>query len=209
MLLSTECQAADVRAATTRLRSERWGDAPSPTHPRQRRGPTRRSVRALIQPHEGTGPDVGDAHLGLRPPCAVEHDGGAAAASDPRFHEWGSYRDTLNTRTLQRALSRRYRRRTARYPLHSSLRDALFADLAGQLVAYDALCRAWEERRVRVRERLISLVDDPTRSLTPETRDELARLGRPPSWPPLRAWWSRTSARCRPLWDRGIADVRR
>ncbi len=109
-----------------------------------------------------------------------------AARDDwPRLQEWGSYRGALNTRTLRQALSRRYRRRTMRYPLHSSLRDALFADLAGQLVAYDALCHAWEERRARVRERLAPLLDDPGRPLTPKTRDELTRLGRPPAWPTL------------------------
>ena len=109
----------------------------------------------------------------------------AARADWPRLQEWGSYRGTLNTRTLRQALSRRYRRRITRYPLHSSLRDALFADLAGQLVAYDALCRAWEERRARVRERLAPLLEDPARPLTPQARDELARLGRPPAWPTL------------------------
>jgi len=103
----------------------------------------------------------------------------------PRLGEWGSYHDALHTRTLRQALSRRYRRRTMRYPLHSSLRDALFADLAAQLVAYDALCHAWEDRRAHVRERLAPLLDDPARPLTPEARDELARLGRPPAWPTL------------------------
>ena len=109
-----------------------------------------------------------------------------AARDDwPRLKEWGSQRGALNARTLQQALGRRYRRRTTRYPLHSSLRDALFADLAAQLVAYDALCRAWEDRRARVREHLAFLLDDPNRPLTPAARDELTHLGRPPSWPSL------------------------
>jgi len=81
----------------------------------------------------------------------------AAAVLDGAAREWDQVRaeaehhGALDTVRVQQALIRRYHRRTLPYPLHSSLRESLFADLAAQLRSYDALCRRWVAERERVR----------------------------------------------------------
>lgn len=93
----------------------------------------------------------------------------------------------LDTHQLASILSRRYRRRTTPYPLHSSLRDALFPDLAATLVAYDTLCVAWLAKRDQVAARFVAegWSIDPLSPLDRHTETLLAELGNPPAWPTI------------------------
>jgi len=112
----------------------------------------------------------------------------AAAVLEGAAREWDALcadaeRDgTLNLLQLQRTLTRRYRSRTTAFPLHSSLRDAVFVDLAAQLSGYHALLKRWEVERDRVRAHII----EQGWSLEPlDSRAEAAlrALGASPSWP--------------------------
>jgi len=90
----------------------------------------------------------------------------------------------LSTLQLTAVLSRRYAAAVppATYPLHSSLRSALFADLSAQLVAYDVLVLRWTTARARLVARIEQegLALDPP---DPRALAFLAALGRPPAWP--------------------------
>jgi len=93
-------------------------------------------------------------------------------------------RAVLNTLQLTNVLSRRYAAAVppATYPLHSTLRSALFADLAAQLVAYDALVQRWTTARAR----LVTRIEQDGLALDPPDPRALAlleTLGRPPAWP--------------------------
>jgi len=122
----------------------------------------------------------------------------AAAVLDGVARDWETVREeaehngALRTWRLQQVLTRRYRQRTMPYPLHGSLRESLFADLAAQLSGYDALCRRWQATRARVRARI---ADEgwSLAPLDPRAEAALAALGRPPSWP--------TTPRTRPDYD--------
>ncbi len=122
----------------------------------------------------------------------------AAAVLDGAVREWDRVRaeaerdGTLDTVRVQQTLIRRYHRRTLPYPLHSSLRESLFADLAAQLRSYDALCRRWLAERERVRAR-IAAEGWSLEPLDPRAEAALSALGAPPSWP--------TVPRARPDYD--------
>jgi len=122
----------------------------------------------------------------------------ANAVLDGVAREWDRVRaeaerdGTLDTVRMQQALIRRYHRRTLPYPLHSSLRESLFADLAAQLRSYDALCRRWSAERERVRAR-IAAEGWSLEPLDPRAEAALSALGAPPSWP--------TTPRTRPDYD--------
>jgi len=114
----------------------------------------------------------------------------AAAVQDGAAREWDRVRaeaerdGALDTVRVQQALIRRYHRRTLPYPLHSSLRESLFADLAAQLRSYDALCRRWLAERERVRAR-IAAEGWSLEPLDPRAEAALSTLGAPPSWPTI------------------------
>jgi len=122
----------------------------------------------------------------------------AAAVLDGAAREWDGVcaeaeRDgALDTVRVQQVLIRRYHRRTLPYPLHSSLRESLFADLAAQLRSYDALCRRWLAERERARAR-IAAEGWSLEPLDPRAEAALSALGAPPSWP--------TIPRARPDYD--------
>ncbi len=122
----------------------------------------------------------------------------AAAVLDGAAHEWDLVRaeaegdGALDTVRVQQALIRHYHRRTLPYPLHSSLRESLFADLAAQLRSYDALCRRWSAERERARTRIVA-EGWSLEPLDPRAEAALAALGAPPSWP--------TVPRARPDYD--------
>jgi hypothetical protein len=122
----------------------------------------------------------------------------AAAVLDGAAREWDQVRaeaehhGALDTVRVQQALIRRYHRRTLPYPLHSSLRESLFADLAAQLRSYDALCRRWVAERERVRARIAADGWD-LEPLDPRAEVALSALGAPPAWP--------TIPRARPDYD--------
>jgi len=61
----------------------------------------------------------------------------------------GLYNDRLNQVALATELRRRYGARARKFPLHSSLRDALFADLAMALCAYDAQVAHYHDELAR------------------------------------------------------------
>lgn len=89
---------------------------------------------------------------------------------------------TLNFLTLQKVLTRRYKTRTLNFPLHSSLRDAVFVDVAAQLRGYYAMVKRWEGERERVRVRIV----EEGWSLDPldlSCEAALRALGSPPRWP--------------------------
>jgi hypothetical protein len=114
----------------------------------------------------------------------------AAAVLDGAAREWDQVRaeaerhGALDTVRVQQTLNRRYHRRTLPYPLHSSLRESLFADLAAQLRSYDALCRRWLAERERVRAR-IAADGWSLEPLDPRAEAALSALGAPPSWPTI------------------------
>ncbi len=114
----------------------------------------------------------------------------AAAVLDGAAREWDQVRaeaernGALDTVRVQQALIRRYHRRTLPYPLHSSLRESLFADLAAQVRSYDALCRRWSAQRERVRAR-IAAEGWSLEPLDPRAEMALSALGAPPSWPTI------------------------
>ncbi len=74
------------------------------------------------------------------------------ATSGGGISDEATYNGKLTTLNLEKALTRRYHSRATRYPLPSSLRDALFAELRG----YDAVCRRWEAIRERIGARIVA-----------------------------------------------------
>jgi hypothetical protein len=122
----------------------------------------------------------------------------ASAVLEGAKHDWnallveGTQNGTLTSLNLSKALARRYHAHIMPYPLHSSLRDALFADLAATLCSYHTLCTDWEAKRERVRAR-IAAEGWTLRPLDPRAAVLLEALGRPPSWP--------TAPQTRPRYD--------
>lgn len=110
----------------------------------------------------------------------------AAAARDwAAVRIEGMHGEQLTVLQLASVLSRRYRQRTMPYPLHSSLRDALFADIAATLISYDALCQSWLTARDRLLERIAAegWSIDPLQPLDSRVETALTNLGQLPSWP--------------------------
>lgn len=100
----------------------------------------------------------------------------------------------LNTMMLATELRTRYRARTTPYPLHASLREALFSDLAAAICSHDALVLAREKSMDAISEQAAALGLDlltvPPLEAPPEVRTAHAKLlrkqrelGVRPSWP--------------------------
>lgn len=126
----------------------------------------------------------------------------ARAVLQGAWHDWPRIKtesmrqDKLNGMMLAVSLRTWYRARTSQYPMHSSLRDALFADLAGALLSYDTLHADWMRARTKIMDEaqalcldlhtphdaFILLSQDEQKALN-RLRKKARNLGRPPSFP--------------------------
>lgn len=106
-------------------------------------------------------------------------------------------KEQLNGLKLATNLRTHYRSLTVNHPMHSSLREALFADLAGAIQSYDALISEWNTVNAKMRQDITNEGFDPDAfprprdaDIPPDRRKEYARLyrkvralGRAPSFP--------------------------
>ncbi len=143
-----------------------------------------RSMRTLVFAiHNPSRRTAATLHRALR-----AYTNATAAVLNEAAREWDALcadaerGGALNLLQLQKALTQRYRSRTVTFPLHSSLRDAIFVDLAAQLGGYHALMKRWEAERAKVRARIAAEGWDLD-PLDARAEAALQGLGAPPAWP--------------------------